>query len=182
MSIFSGHVYDMFINDERVKNALVLYKDGIKREFSIFNKTDIINHFINVDREECFDEVLSEFCGNIKNTYLEESFQKVFKDSDFDILAIAEVNEKNKHKLHNDNDPLKFTSFLITELGECETYLNTVVLNLICSNGILGSSLLLAAYLYMIKGSDYDHEGLLELAGGFKNTSGLCAYEKFVSI
>ena len=180
MSIFTGNTYDNFIKDERVKNALVLYKDDIRREFSIFNKTDIMNHFIKVDRKEYFDVVLSRMCGfHIGSYYLEESFEKVFKDSDYDILAIAEVSEENKHKIHNFNNPLKFTSFLITQIGECDTYPDTVVLNIICSNGILGSSLLLAAYLYMIKGSDYDHEGLLELAGGFKNTSGLCAYEKF---
>ena len=180
MSIFTGHAYDMFINDKRVKNALVLYKDGIKREFSIFNKTDIINHFINVDREECFDEVLSGFCDYIGNKYLKASFSKVFdEDSDFDILAIAEVSEEYKNEIHEDDNPLKFTSFLITELGECRSYPDTVALNIICSNGVLGSSLLLAAYLYMIKGSEYEHEGLLDLANGFKNTSGLCAYGKF---
>ena len=182
MSIFTGNTYDTFITDERVKSALILRKGDGGREFSIFNKTDIINHFINVDRKECFDDVLSKMCGSkaVDPGYIEDSFKKVFDDdSDFDILAIAEVNAGNKHKLHNDDDPLKFTSFLITQLGECKSYRNTVVLNLICSNGILGSSLLLAAYLYMIKGSNYDHEGLLELAGGFKNIPGLCAYGKF---
>ena len=180
MSIFSGHAYDMFINDERVINALVLYKGGIKREFSIFNKTDIINHFINVDRKEYFDEVLSELCDYIGNEYLKTSFSKVFNDdSDFDILAIAEVSEEYKNEIHDDDDPLKFTSFLITQLGECRSYPDTVALNIICSNGVLGSSLLLAAYLYMIKGSEYEHEGLLDLANGYKNTSGLCAYGKF---
>ena len=180
MSIFTGNTYDTFITDERVKSALILRKGDGGREFSIFNKTDIINHFINADRKKCFDDVLSKVCGSVVDSYyIEYSFHKVFKDPDFDILAIAEVNAGNKHKLHNDDDPLKFTSFLITQLGECKSYRNTVVLNLICSNGILGSSLLLAAYLYMIKGSNYDHEGLLELAGGFKNIPGLCAYGKF---
>ena len=182
MSIFTGNTYDTFITDERVKSALILRKGGGGREFSIFNKTDIINHFINVDRKECFDDVLSKMCGSkaVDPGYIEDSFKKVFDDdSDFDILAIAEVNAGNKHKLHNDDDPLKFTSFLITQLGECRSYRNIVVLNLICSNGVLGSSLLLAAYLYMIKGSEHDHEGLLELSGGFKNTPGLCAYGKF---
>ena len=180
MSIFTGNTYDTFITDERVKSALILRKGDGGREFSIFNKTDIINHFINADRKKCFDDVLSKVCGSVVDSYyIDYSFHKVFKDPDFDILAIAEVNAGNKHKLHNDDDPLKFTSFLITQLGECKSYRNTVVLNLICSNGILGSSLLLAAYLYMIKGSNYDHEGLLELAGGFKNIPGLCAYGKF---
>ena len=181
MSIFTGNTYDNFIKDERVKNALFTYKDKVFREFTIFNKTDIINHFINVDRKECFDDVLSTMCGSkIKREYIEYSFQKVFdEDSDFDIIAIAEATEEDKHKKYNKDYALDFTSFLITRLGECKSYPDTVVLNLICSNGILGSSLLLAAYLYMIKGSNYDHEGLLELAGGFKNTSGLCAYEKF---
>ena len=70
--------------------------------------------------------------------------------------------------------------FIIVEKGECKYRPNVYTVNLICSQMKGGGSVLLGAYLYMIKrNTQIQQMGLLELAGGFTNVVGLCAYSKF---
>ena len=77
--------------------------------------------------------------------------------------------------------------FLIVEKGECEKHPKAYTINLICLDKVidgkkvnyLKASILLGAYLCMIKLLDCEQICMLELAGGYNNIMGLCAYTKF---
>ena len=75
----------------------------------------------------------------------------------------------------------KVVAFIIVELGECIKKPNTISVNLICGKSSIPqfkASILLGAYLYCIKKTRYDQEGILELAGGYTNPSGFMSYTK----
>ena len=73
---------------------------------------------------------------------------------------------------------------LITQKNECEMYPNVHTVQLICSKHKQGS-FLLGLYLYIIKQQGFNmiadgrQIGLLELANGYTNVGGLCAYNKY---
>jgi hypothetical protein len=70
--------------------------------------------------------------------------------------------------------------FMIVEKGECKKYLNRYSVRLICSKASQGT-LLMGMYLYTLLTTQTgdNQTGILELAGGYKNTPGLCTYTKF---
>ena len=76
--------------------------------------------------------------------------------------------------------------FVIAELGECKKHPLTYSINLICSRSVngakIGSIVLLGAFIYCIKNSASTtinkDEGILELAGGYRNMPGFISYTK----
>ena len=70
--------------------------------------------------------------------------------------------------------------FMIVEKGECEKYPELHSVKLICSNDNQGT-LLMGMYLYTLLTTQTgdNQTGILELAGGYNNTPGLCTYTKF---
>jgi len=107
-------------------------------------------------------------------------------NNDFDILvAIEESNipagkteTVARHKLNH------VVGFIIAQLGECKRKNDVWSVNLICSRTLMAGgasikgSILLGAFLYCIKNSNFRQEGILELAGGYKNINGFISYTK----
>lgn len=76
--------------------------------------------------------------------------------------------------------------FIITQRGECIRFPEVHSVSLICSkSNIQGvGSIMLGAYLYMIKANNFNRVpnmqiGILDLAESFYNIKGYCAYNKF---
>ena len=75
--------------------------------------------------------------------------------------------------------------FLLIQHGECNTYPNTPVIQLVCSNKSGVGNILIYFYLRAMiyhydKTSKTDYQyGLLELGSTYRNIKGLCLYEKY---
>ena len=105
-------------------------------------------------------------------------------DGKFDILVIIDLDYKLSppgisspeqfitYKLEN------IKGFIIVEKGECRKHDNIYSIKLICSPSSKGT-FLMGMYIYTIFTTQTDKIGILELAGGYINTPGLCAYYKF---
>ena len=106
---------------------------------------------------------------------------------DFDILLLMSSRYKSLRQYSRQEKNHEIIGFLIVENGECDLHPNAYAMKLICLNNIVfhktishyKSTILLAAYLCMIKLHSCEQIGLLELAHGYKNMTGLCAYSKF---
>jgi hypothetical protein len=107
-------------------------------------------------------------------------------NSDFDVLVAIEEAEipagktetVTRHKLNH------VVGFIIAQLGECKRKNDVWSVNLICSRTLMSGgasikgSILLGAFLYCIKNSKFKQEGILELAGGYRNINGFISYTK----
>lgn len=133
----------------------------------------------------------SSMCVDIGELYGRQAVERTVKavaapgtPSKFDILVLIDadyetLNLKSKTALMDQRFD-KINGFIVTELGECKSEPDVHSVNLICSNVSGGGAILMGAYLYCIKNTpSLPQLGLLELAGGFGNTMGLCAYSKF---
>jgi hypothetical protein len=91
------------------------------------------------------------------------------------IFAVNPVS----HDFSSNKEKLKMiVGFIITKMGECHTKPYVHGIKLICTTREIKSRLLLGAYLYCIKNSQFEQEGLLDLAGGYRNMSGFIAYSR----
>jgi len=130
---------------------------------------------------------LASICRGIGEAYGERAVTNLLdKNTSFDLLVALQADYDtidtlvytktlSKRKLE------KVYAFIIVELGECKDKPNTVSVNLICGKPSVPqfkASILLGAYLYCIKKTRYDQEGILELAGGYTNPSGFMSYTK----
>jgi hypothetical protein len=123
----------------------------------------------------------------ISHKYGRKSIENaLFNHGDSDILFLMMDDYKDSKDDGIEKKSEKVLGFIVAEEGECKIFPNTVSVNLICVRNNINkviynvkSSVLLGAYLCMIKQSDYDQTGILELAGGYDNPEGLCAYNKF---
>ena len=156
----------------------------LRRQTSYDNKTLVAN------------EVLPKFadmCHGIGERYGHDSVENVLNSSNnFDFLVAVysdyeAVSNLGTTKTVSNNKIKQIVAFIIVELGECQKKPNTVSVNLICGiekklykRGFpsFKAGILLAAYLYCIKNSRYEQEGILELAGGYTNVSGFMTYTK----
>ena len=113
--------------------------------------------------------------GYMQKLFIKTTTEKFEVNVNYDIVIILKGTEKK------DIMPSNIAGMVITEKGECKTYPNIHVLNLICTKGPTGSPIgriLMFVYVYtcMIKRLPL---GLLELAGCYENKKGLCLYNKF---
>jgi hypothetical protein len=107
-------------------------------------------------------------------------------NNEFDILVAVEESDipsgktetVSRHKLSH------VVGIIIAELGECKRKNDVWSVNLICSRTLMAGgasikgSILLGAFLYCIKNGNFRQEGVLELAGGYKNINGFISYTK----
>lgn len=106
--------------------------------------------------------------------------------NEFDILVAIDPYRKieaGKTATVSNNKLKSVVGFIIAEYGECARKPNVWSVNLICTKTIdngktIKGILLLGAFLYCIKNSGYQQEGILELAGGYENISGFISYTK----
>lgn len=174
MSLFTGKHFENFKNDPRVKESLIVKN----RKFAIFHRDDIIKNYINIDKDFFINCLTNYTCKKeISIHYVFNSLTNAFQNPNYDIVIIVEItNGYDKISLQKN---LSIIAFMVTEKGACKYHSNAVVLNLLCCQGPVSASVLLAGYLYMIKSSNYKQMAILGLAGGFTNISGLCLYSKF---
>ena len=100
----------------------------------------------------------------VRRSYFHEQITNVLDNkSEYDILILA-------------NNALPYTpiSMVIVQVGECKEKPKIPALKLIFGKG----DIMLYSYIYALRKHNFK-EGILELANGFENMAGLCAYNKF---
>jgi len=97
---------------------------------------------------------------------------------DYDIVIIANSEIK---KVTTIEDKIRMIyGMLVVQKGECVLFPNAYTVHLICTNQSGMSKYLLGLYLYTIKHhTKIEQYGILELASGYTNIAGYCAYRKF---
>ena len=172
-----------YLNMTRLDLAYSLRKSGPREQRKIQEREQNISSIIqNLAANICVD--IGELYGRraVENT-IKSTAAPGFQ-SKFDILVLIDadyetLNLKSKTSLMDQRFD-KIYGFLVTELGECRSEPDVHSINLICSDVSGGGAILMGAYLYCIKRTpSLPQLGLLELAGGYTNTMGLCAYSKF---
>ena len=126
-----------------------------------------------------------EICKGIVKDYSLATMDQLINDMDeYDVVvAVADnyktVDENGATKTVTRRKINMIAGFIITEKGECKKMPNAVSVNLICVRpNTISGGLLLGAYLYCIKNSNYDKKGILELARGYLNVAGFMSYSK----
>lgn len=133
----------------------------------------------------CSDDINSE--------YISGKIDIVEKRQDSDILVLLDEAKlapwRGSYTLKSFTESV--VGFIITVKGECGKYKDVHSLSLICTkpgaqvpSGFGVGSILLGAYLYMIKEGGFNMEnqqqiGILDLAYSFTNVGGFCSYRKF---
>ena len=118
--------------------------------------------------------------------YGKQSVTNSISKDKYDILLVVTDTHKNvPQSEYTPEQYIKFKmkqvkGFMIVEKGECKKYSDLYSVRLICSNAKQGT-LLMGMYLYTLLTTQTgdNQTGILELAGGYKNTPGLCTYTKF---
>jgi hypothetical protein len=136
---------------------------------------------------------LASICQDISEGYGQYAVQSLLdRSNQFDLLVALhadynDVDRLGKTTTVSERKINKIAAFIIVELGECKKKPKTVSVNLICGKNIqlyprgvpaFKAAILLGAYLYCIKNSNLDQEGILELAGGYTNAAGFMTYTK----
>jgi hypothetical protein len=173
-------------------------KDYLKKTNSVLvNSSEFLDflygNYDSQHRSQAFAEMIVFMTREVCNREIGDSYgnhsifaalSKISTDSDILFLMMDDYRDYINDFVVVKRE--KIFGFVIAEIGECKIFPNTVSIRLICvRNNIekaknnVKSSVLLGAYLCMIKQSDYDQTGILELAGGYNNPEGLCAYNKF---
>jgi hypothetical protein len=136
---------------------------------------------------------LASICQDISEGYGQYAVQSLLdRSNQFDLLVALhadynDVDRLGKTTTVSERKINKIAAFIIVELGECKKKPKTVSVNLICGKNIqlyprgvpvFKAAILLGAYLYCIKNSNLDQEGILELANGYTNAAGFMTYTK----
>ena len=142
------------------------------------------------ERKKIADDILKGLafflCGaSIGKGYGMAAVEKALQNDDFDLLvAISpdKINLSRKTIPVLNNKFNNVLGFIIPEFGECTMKPDVWSVNLICvkpNEYNFKSLMLLGAFLYCIRNNDdYTKEGVLELAGGYKNINGFISYTK----
>jgi len=155
MSFFQKPIIDNFLSKLSVRGLKILANNEINAGILKENAAGI-----------CRGYILPE--------YVEETLDNAFSDESFEVVALFEGES---------SIPI---SFLVVEKGECSRMDNVWSVNLICAlmqspSGIKSlGQILMGLYLYTISENDNVEEkiGVLELANGYINASGLASYSK----
>ena len=193
--IFTPDNIGRFCSDPRIVSALNGYVLLTRDEFLEWMKPPAIRHSERLeyrDEEEenvtnTYSELLQnmpiDVCEGITEDYGQAQMDNItMEDDNYDILVAVQSDYKSVNTFtrtgHLTRQKLaKIVGFIITEIGECKRLPRTVSVKLICAKkGTIKGSLLMGAYFDAIKNSDYDQEGILELARGYLNVSGFLSY------
>ena len=170
MSLFIGDKFNEFRNNIIVQNALI-NSDG--DEYILLNLEEIYYRYQNEHKLQTAIEYLAYHVCVGLGKYTRDMMREIFVNENIDLDIIVMIKKEEEDSV--------FCGVLISEKGECYEHPNILSVNLICTDKKckIKSSVLLAAYLYMIKSSYYQHWGILELSENYLNIQGLCAYGKF---
>jgi hypothetical protein len=175
----------------RQSERLTGEKIRLAREASFQNRQqiydEVLKKFVDLAEEICVDSNDNPVIGE---RYGVSAIRKVFDNSThFDIL-IAVNNTRLARPPRRDTRVASIekidnlVGFIIAEYGECKMKPDVWSVNLICAGkagnrGLKGvGNVLLGAFLYCIKESNYKKEAVLELAGGYTNMAGFISYSK----
>lgn len=202
--VFIGEHLDSYRRDPKIVGALggriLLNHDEFsqwysppKIRMSARNLPKKINRQPSIEKVETVSNAILELMAEkvcekkIGLSYGKEAIRRLIH-SQFDVLVLVEENylqvkakESDTYTKTAANKKLKaILGFIIVEKGECKRLPNAYTVNLICVRSIRDKprgAILLGAYLHCCKkiGQRY---GLLELAGGYKNSSGFFSYSK----
>jgi hypothetical protein len=121
----------------------------------------------------------------IDEEYGKQAISRLGSNPNFDLLVAIDPTKISTGKSDTvlENKLKKVVGFIIAEFGECKRKPDVWSVNLICSKTnkagfSIKGAILLGAFLYCIKNSHYIKEGILELAGGYKNINGFISYTK----
>ena len=145
---------------------------------------------IEGEKYEMVDETKIVSESNLNNTYLNTLIDNVADDtrSKYDMVFLAKKGTpKTTHNIMS-----TIIAFIITEIGECKSrgHETIPVLNVVCTLKKLNNEgnlipfheksgrIMFYLYIKALMEKKYTH-GLLELAGNYTNTRGLCLYNKF---
>ena len=135
----------------------------VKNFSSILPSHSTINHQIDTNR-------------TVNAKYVKNSLKKLqLKPTKHDFLILAKnTNKKQYSHFTDDGKHFDVIAFMIVEKGECKSKPNVPALKLIFGTG----EILLYAYIYFLKAHSIK-EGILEVAGSYRNIRAVCAYNKF---
>jgi len=184
---FRADYYDPQVRQsERLKGN---EKAELARKASFQNRQQISNQVL-----ERFGGLANKICVDsddnpvIGEDYGVSAIQKVITNSThFDILIAVNNQERRpprNTKVASINKIDNLVGFIIAEYGECKMKPDVWSVNLICAGkagnrGLKGiGNVLLGAFLYCIKNSNYKQEAVLELASGYTNIPGFLSYSK----
>ena len=144
-------------------------------DFSLTQVTGFVNR---LTEEQCKNQI---GYGYGKNSVI----NSISMDKHDILLVVTDTHKNVPQSDYTSEKYIKFKmkqvqGFIIVEKGECKKYLNRYSVRLICSKASQGT-LLMGMYLYTLLTTQTgdNQTGILELAGGYKNTPGLCTYTKF---
>ena len=146
------------------------------------HKTEIRKQLIQQNFQTFIDELAMRVCQNkIGETYGKNAVKNsIHLSGDFDIVILADPQIYLKKNIEQRMESVY--GIIIVQKGECKTFPDAYAIHLICTNQPGVSKYLLGLYLYtIIKHTDKKvlQLGVLELAGGYGNVEGFCAYSKF---
>jgi hypothetical protein len=157
-----------------------------------------ISNYINDQVDRFIKDTASTVCGeSIGPDYAEKSFRAAFSNArhsaiaKYDIIVVMNesqfrpsVNAESNFEEYITKKIANIVGFLIVEIGECKSpaYKDYPCIKLICTSPRvtppIKASVLLGAFLTCVKANSSDGIGLLELADGYTNVPGVCAYTK----
>ena len=164
-----------------------------KYKFKLYNYQTLKDKKVNI--KTCITK--GKICSSdIGPKYISDKLDMVEERQTSDILVL--LDEEKLVTWRGGTYTLKsieesVVGFIITERGECAKYNDVHSLSLICTKpgantqvppGFGVGSILLGAYLYMIKAGGFnmanqEQLGILDLASSFTNVGGFCSYRKF---
>jgi len=161
-----------------VRKNEILYDKGI-REKQLIRKLTELKKKTRYNKRYIVKLLAENVCkGEIGKQYGIDAVKKGISDNNFDIAILTDNQIYTRETVQEKMDSIY--GIIIVQKGECKIFPDTYAINLICANKSGMSKYLLGLYLYAIKKQpEIDQLGLLELAGKYTNTSGLCSYEKF---
>ena len=169
----------MFFGNQHILDT---YNSGLTQgnhNYSVISSKYLVDNGVTW---EFLKTVVAPICPRdaINSNYLNDKVNEVMGQTTSDMAVIV---DKRLFDLGNNiRLGASVKGFIITQQGECEKFPEVHSLSLICSNVAGVGSIMLGAYLYMIKANEANNFlqiGILDLASSFFNVKGYCAYTKF---
>jgi hypothetical protein len=166
------------ISRSTIRKNEIKYDKGI-REKQLMRKLTELKKKTRYNKYYLVNLLAENVCkGEIDKQYGINAVKSGITDNNFDIAILTDNQIYTRETIQEKMDSIY--GIIIVQKGECKLFPDIYAINLICANKSGMSKYLLGLYLYAIKKQpEIEQFGLLELAGKYTNTSGLCSYEKF---
>jgi hypothetical protein len=175
---------------KRIEEGMVLAGPEAETEYRL--RREISNQEKQAITKDILQKLANTVCLNpktgrsiIDEEYGKEAISRLGSNPNFDLLIAIDPTKISTGYTStvSQNKLKKVVGFIIAEFGECKIKSHVWSVNLICAKTnkagfSIKGAILLGAFLYCIKNSHYIKEGILELAGGYKNINGFISYTK----